>query len=169
MTFLFLLLLGTSLEAQRHTWSGRLAVGSTTYEVAGSSREDADGAIHLSLEVRTADGSRVRSLLAVLHEGLSDAVIDGVRYPLEPSVKSAWRNQLRNGFGSQLSPEQFTCHDEIDRRVCDSRTLVKINNSLAGRVRMIYNRGQIRSIRFFSLAEWTNPFREYVSLSLDMR
>lgn len=169
MRFISFLLLVSQIQPLTSTWGGRLAIGSVVYELVATSRQAADGTVHFSLQISAGGAAPVRTLQATLQDGKGEVVIDGVRSALEPSIAAAWRRQLRTGIGSELSSNEFICRAEADGRVCDSRTVVRLNDSLSGRVRMIYNGGRIRGIRFFSLAEWINPFGEYVSLSLDIR
>lgn len=155
--------------AASEKWTGRLTIGADTYAVTGDSRHDASGAAVFSLQISDSGGRSIRSITGVLRASGGQIVVDGKQWPVWGSISEALRQQLRSGIGTALSSAGYICQAQGKQRVCDSRTLVAISDSLSGRVRLVYNGQYIRSIRFFSLAEWTNPFGQYVSLSLDIR
>lgn len=153
-----------------HAWEGRLAIGDNVYAVVGESRATADGVVHFSLRISSGDRSALHTVSASLSHAGGHVVINGVRSQLPARIAASWHRQLRLGLEYPLaSSAEYTCRGPATERVCDSDTLVKIDDSLSGRVRMIYNHRHAREIRFFSLAEWTNPFGQYVSLSLNIQ
>ena len=119
-----------------------------------------------------------------IHMGDSDSyfVFNGSRYPLGNDHAQKWRQQLDSEFRIMLGQQRFTRTEKSDIIIYDSADLIEIRDSLPGKLRLIYQllgsriRGEARhgkkkekliGIRFFSLPEWNNCFRDYVSLSLD--
>lgn len=149
------------------SWQGQLTVGNVVYDVSGRSRARA-GTVQLDLRL-AAGGTAVRVLNATLTDAESRITVDGRTFTVDRRLAEAWRTQLRVGIGSGLPKEEFSCRKKGDVEQCDSSGLIQLNDFLAGRMRIVYNRGRIQNIWFFSLAEWTNPFGEYVSLSLDVK
>ena len=172
MTLLFLALLSMPLQADSATmkWQGRLSIGSEMYAVTGASLASPDGSVHLSLEISAAGGLRVRLLSAILNAAGGEITLDGRVYAVTTPTAVAWRRQLQARLEPEVSSSEYTCRSSSKtERVCDSRGLVGVDESLSGKMRLIYTQGTLTSIRFFSLAEWANPFREYVSLSLEIQ
>jgi hypothetical protein len=166
---LVLLLIPGAPWQQQH-WVGRLSIGSGIYAVAAETTATDDGTVRFSITLSSPNGAAVRSLVAVLGQKTAEIAFDGGKSrPLSPEIAFEWRRQLMPWFAPTATATDYDCRTVITEKVCDSRTLVALDDSLSGRLRLIYNGERLTAIRFFSLAEWTNPFQEYVSLSLDIR
>lgn len=162
------LLLLDSASPAPETWLGRLTIGNAVYAVAAENATTADGTVRFSL--RLSQGNDARTVAAVLSREGGEAVVNGgPSRPLAPEIAASWRRQLAGGYHLEVSPAEYNCRTTNTQKVCDSRNLVAIDDSLSGRLRLIYNGDRLSGIRFFSLAEWTNPFLEYVTLNLDLQ
>lgn len=172
LAFIAALLAMAQDRAVTQTWHGRLAIGTVVYVLTGETTVGPADTIRFSLKLAPSNDAPFRVLEATLGISGGQIVFDnGVSRPIAPEVATAWRRQLENGFRPepQVSPSEYDCRATGHERVCDSRAIVRIDNSLSGRLRLIYNQDRLMGLRFFSLAEWTNPFLEYVSLSLDIK
>lgn len=170
MPILVALLLAEQTPSAVGRWHGRLAIGSQVYVVAAEHANATDGSIRFSLTLSQGEPTPVHSVVATLGRNGGQVSIDnGPLQALTPEIAAAWREQLAAGLQRDVSSAEYECRETGQNRECDSRTLVALDDSLAGRLRLLYNKlNRLVGIRFFSLAEWTNPFREYLSLSLDV-
>lgn len=151
------------------TLKGRLAIGEDVYAVSGDLWTDGEKAVHFSLDLSRTGQAPDHSLTAVLSQHENRVFVDGNPYLLPPSTAAAWLRQLRKGFQPDVPSAEFNCRLDGNQKTCDSRTIIPIDDSLSGRLRLIYDKERLIGIRFFSLAEWNNPFLAYLSLSVDIK
>lgn len=162
-------LMQPSASPKEH-WVGSLVIGAVVYAVSAEVTAEGHGMTRFSLQVSPRGDGLSRSVVATLGQSHSEIAIDGGKpRRLAPEVASTWQRQLVAGLGSAVAADEFECRLAGKTKICDSRALIRLDDSLSGRLRITYNERRVISIRFFSLAEWTNPFGEYVSLSLDIQ
>jgi len=143
---------------------GKLVIGAVTYTLNGTVVDEAHDTRRVSLSLSRGD-TQEHTLVLVLRASASSVVLDGVTTAVPDPLAAQWRAQVMG----VADLERFDCTEKREERICDSRTPVALSEGLSGRLRLSYNRQRLTGIRFYSLAEFNNPWFQNVALILDFR
>jgi hypothetical protein len=161
-------LLVASKPVTAQQFEGALVLGSTRYSVNLAILRESQNLVQVELSVSQSK-HQVAYAVARVRPSAGTLTTNGLTYDVPPAMASLWWRQLTQG---DPGIEDFACQPASHRlSICETPTVTSLMAGVPAKARL-ERRATYRSafrtdeIRLFSLEEWDNLSREYVSVGL---
>lgn len=148
--------------------TGALVIGNTRYSVTFDVSQESDGSRRVVISIRHA-AHQVAYAVARLRPNHAAVEVNGHTYDVPQTTARRWWSQLTRG---DFSAFPVACTEGPQRTTtCETPAVVSFMAGLPAKVRFTIDPTAAgttipEEIRMFSLEEWDNVFREYVSLGM---